>query len=99
LGPRRGRRLGQLCRHDTQTAKGDPSSDPHQITLNPEDTAFDIVGISDCTGFEAGEDLKVVSTRLGHAKTSTTADLYQHVSKRLDQQAANRVASFILGDQ
>jgi integrase len=46
---------------------------------------------------EAGEDLKVVSTRLGHASTAITADLYQHVSRRLDEQAANRTADYILG--
>jgi hypothetical protein len=27
-----------------------------------------------------------------------TADLYQHVSKGLDQQAADRMANYILGD-
>jgi hypothetical protein len=36
---------------------------------------------------------------LGHAKVGITADLYQHVSKGLDQQAADRVANYILGDQ
>jgi len=45
---------------------------------------------------EAGETLKVVSARLGHAQTAITSDLYQHVSKQLDQEAANRVAGYIL---
>jgi len=47
---------------------------------------------------EAGETLKVVSARLGHAQTAITSDLYQHVSKQLDQEAANRVAGYILGE-
>jgi hypothetical protein len=38
-----------------------------------------------------------VSTRLGHARTAITADIYQHVTDRLDQQAAVTVAASILG--
>ncbi len=45
---------------------------------------------------EAGEDLKVVSARLGHSGYSITADLYQHVQRHTDQAAADRVASHIL---
>lgn len=46
---------------------------------------------------EAGVELKVVSTRLGHARTAITADIYQHVTDRLDQEAADTVAASILG--
>jgi integrase len=46
---------------------------------------------------EASVELKVVSTRLGHARTAITADIYQHVTDRLDQQAAVTVAASILG--
>jgi integrase len=45
---------------------------------------------------EAGEDLKVVSARLGHSGYSITADLYTHVQPHVHQAAANRVASHIL---
>jgi integrase len=47
---------------------------------------------------EAGEDLKVLSARLGHSSIGITGDTYQHVTRGLDRQAADRVASFILGD-
>jgi integrase len=45
----------------------------------------------------AGEPLKVVSERLGHASTSITANLYQHVLPSMDERTANAVASLILG--
>jgi hypothetical protein len=96
LGPRRGRRLGQLCRHDTQTAKGDPSSDPHQITLNPEDTAFDIVGISNCTGFDAGVPLRDVQEAASHADPRTTMR-YDRARVSLDRHATYIVAAFLAG--
>jgi integrase len=47
----------------------------------------------------AGEPLKVVSERLGHASTSTTANLYQHVPPSMDERTANAVAQLILGQQ
>ena len=45
----------------------------------------------------AGEPLKVVSERLGHASTSITANLYQHVLPSMDERTANAVARLILG--
>ena len=45
----------------------------------------------------AGEPLKVVSERLGHASTSITANLYQHVLPSMDERTAN--ATLILGDR
>jgi integrase len=47
----------------------------------------------------AGEPLKVVSERLGHASTSITANLYQHVLPSMDERTANAVASLILGER
>jgi hypothetical protein len=47
----------------------------------------------------AGEPLKVVSERLGHASTSITANLYQHVLPSMDERIANAVANLILGDR
>jgi integrase len=47
----------------------------------------------------AGEPLKVVSERLGHASTSITANLYQHVLPSMDEHTANAVANLILGDR
>jgi integrase len=47
----------------------------------------------------AGEPLKVVSARLGHASTSITANLYQHVLPSMDERTANAVANLILGNR
>ncbi len=47
----------------------------------------------------AGEPLKVVSERLGHASISITANLYQHVLPSMDERTANAVADLILGDR
>jgi len=47
----------------------------------------------------AGEPLRVVSERLGHASTSITANLYQHVLPSMDERTANAVAHLILGDR
>jgi integrase len=48
----------------------------------------------------AGNPVKVVSERLGHANTAITSDLYQHVLRAMDAEAANTVARLILeGEQ
>jgi integrase len=47
----------------------------------------------------AGEPLKVVSERLGHASTSITANLYQHVLPSMEERTANTVASLILDNR
>jgi len=41
---------------------------------------------------EAGINLKVISTRLGHASIQITADLYTHPAQEADRQAAERYA-------
>ena len=46
---------------------------------------------------EAGVPLKVISGRLGHSSINITANLYQHVTEQVDQDAADRTAAFILG--
>jgi integrase len=46
----------------------------------------------------AGVPAKVVSERLGHANIAITMDVYSHVIPGMDAQAANAVASLILGD-
>jgi integrase len=45
----------------------------------------------------AGVPIEVVSRRLGHARPSITSDVYSHVTPRMDDEAAARVASTILG--
>jgi integrase len=44
---------------------------------------------------EAGVPIELLSKRLGHASIATTADLYQHVTKSLDRDAAHAVADLI----
>ncbi|MFQ5968578.1 MAG: tyrosine-type recombinase/integrase [Acidimicrobiia bacterium] len=44
---------------------------------------------------EAGVPIEVVSKRLGHASIATTADLYQHVTRHVDKDAAEAVAGLI----
>lgn len=38
-----------------------------------------------------GEDIKTVSSRLGHADTSTTLDIYTHAIKNRDREASNNL--------
>jgi integrase len=44
---------------------------------------------------EAGIDITVVSKRLGHASVKTTADLYVHVTERLQNAAAERFSAYL----
>lgn len=44
---------------------------------------------------EAGIHLKVVSERLGHSSISITADLYTHMAKALDQDAAAKLGNLL----
>lgn len=43
-----------------------------------------------------GKDIVSVSKRLGHAKTSTTTDIYSHIIKEADEQASECLADVIL---
>ncbi|MGH7662463.1 MAG: hypothetical protein ACRENA_16285 [Vulcanimicrobiaceae bacterium] len=47
---------------------------------------------------EAGVDLKTVSTALGHATISTTADLYAHVTRSMLDDAAARIDGALGGE-
>jgi integrase len=48
-------------------------------------------------GLAAGVPVKVMSERLGHATSSFTADVYQHVTPALEEQAALTVARLVFG--
>ena len=41
--------------------------------------------------------MQVVSERLGHGSIAIMADIYQHVSEKVDQDSADVASSFILG--
>ncbi len=45
----------------------------------------------------SGEQLKVVSERLGHASTKITSDVYQHVLPGMQREVAERVADLLFG--
>jgi integrase len=45
----------------------------------------------------AGVGLKVMQERLGHSSVAITGDVYSHVSREVDQAAADQVAAVILG--
>jgi integrase len=46
---------------------------------------------------EGGVDINVVKDRLGHSSIAVTADIYQHVTRKVQLGAAERVASLIFG--
>ncbi|MEM9465252.1 MAG: site-specific integrase [Actinomycetota bacterium] len=43
----------------------------------------------------AGVDVRTVANRMGHARTSTTTDVYAHVLKSVDQAAADTIGDII----
>jgi len=45
---------------------------------------------------EQGVPLKVVTERLGHSSTRITADLYQHASETMQDEAAARIGAVLL---
>lgn len=68
--------------------------------MQPTDTkgkAFDRVGISVFTSLEDGIDIHVVSDRLDHSSIHVTSQIYTHVRRPMQSDAADRVAARILG--
>ena len=49
------------------------------------------------TLLEQGVPLKVVTERLGHSSTRITADLYQHASESMQDDAAAKLGAALLG--
>ena len=43
----------------------------------------------------SGTDIKAISERLGHSKTSTTMDIYAHALKKADREAADNLANYL----
>jgi len=48
-------------------------------------------------GLEAGIPIKIMSTRLGHATTAFTQDVYMHAVPALEESAADQIADLIFG--
>jgi integrase len=46
-----------------------------------------------------GVDLETVSRRLGHARTSTTANIYCHPVHGSDERAANVIENLLFGSR
>jgi site-specific recombinase XerD len=46
---------------------------------------------------QMGINFKVVSERLGHARTSTTMDIYAHVTSRQHIEAGDRIGAALFG--
>lgn len=67
-------------------AAGLPNTTPHQLRHTYATRAL-----------ENGLDIKVLSTLLGHAKISTTMDLYQHPDTEMMRGAAEDLASKMFG--
>ena len=70
--------------------------------MQPAETearAFDTVGISVSTSFNAGVPLKVVSERLGHSTPAFTMAVYQHVLPGMQRAAADLFAQLITGEE
>jgi site-specific recombinase XerD len=44
----------------------------------------------------SGKDIVSVSKRLGHAKVSTTTDIYSHIIRQADEQASDCLADVLL---
>lgn len=44
---------------------------------------------------ELGEDLKVISDRLGHSTITLTADTYSHVREKLQREASDKLAQVL----
>ncbi|WP_277674116.1 site-specific integrase, partial [Piscibacillus halophilus] len=44
---------------------------------------------------EAGADMKYIQERLGHGSYQITADVYSHISKRLDEKEMNKYEEYI----
>ena len=42
-------------------------------------------------------DLKLASSRLGHSSVRITGDTYMHVEREMDEDAAARAATLVLG--
>nr|WP_279403966.1 tyrosine-type recombinase/integrase [Secundilactobacillus kimchicus] len=45
--------------------------------------------------FMAGATIKEVQTRLGHDDAETTLNVYTHVTKQMDNQTAEKLASYL----
>jgi integrase len=68
---------------------------PEEAKLLPEIKLYSVRHTHATLLLEAGEDLKVVSERLGHATITMTANRYAQVTPKLQQQTATKVEEIL----
>ena len=86
---------GKLIHPDTITRRFNRLVDQAGV---PRIRLHDVRHTYATVALDHGEDLKVVSDRLGHANMNVTAQIYTHRSTGKDRDAAARVAKLIFGD-
>ncbi len=86
---------GRLIHPDTITRRFNRLVDLAEV---PRIRLHDVRHTYATVALDHGEDLKVVSDRLGHANMNVTAQIYTHRSVGKDRDAADRVAGLIFGE-
>lgn len=86
---------GRLLHPDTITRRFNALVDRAGV---PRIRLHDVRHTYATVALDNGEDLKVVSDRLGHANVTVTAQIYTHRSVGRDRQSAERVADLIFGE-
>lgn len=95
--------FGAYDDHDLVFAREDGTPIPaHRVTFGFQRLArqhgfHDTRHTAASIALESGIDIKVVSDQLGHSTTRIALDLYQHVVRRLHDEAAERVATKVDG--
>lgn len=87
----------------TSTLNASPEFQRAQLRYNPEhpDEPIPVIGLHGLRhgwatlALEAGIPMKVVQDRLNHSSDRITADIYTHVRRPLQSDAAHRVAELI----
>ena len=65
--------------------------------MNGELRIYDLRHVHATLLLAAGENVKVVSERLGHASAAMTLDVYAHVLPGMQEQATKKIEAAIFG--
>jgi integrase len=89
---------GSLCFHERNTTRGRGTANrwpkkAHRLWIRPYDLRHTCATLFLCSG----ENVKVVSERLGHASAALTLDVYSHVLPDMQQRAAERLEGLLSG--
>lgn len=86
---------------DTPTHKFKELIDYYNSSVTDENEKLPVIRLHDLRHTSAtllisqGTDIKTVSNRLGHSKTSITMDVYAHALKELDEKASDTIGSLL----